>query len=99
MYFVFFFSFGSKFRSKSTGIIYNNEMDDFSTPGKKKGVLKPSENNFIQPGKRPLSSMSPTIFFDKNTGNVRLSIGAAGGSKIISSIAWVSSFYVLQAIY
>ena len=85
------FSFGGKFRSKETGIIYNNEMDDFSIPGKANGFgYQPSRNNFAQPGKRPLSSMSPTIFVDKRTGDVRLAIGAAGGSKIISSTAWVS---------
>jgi gamma-glutamyltranspeptidase len=85
------FSFGGKFRSKETGIVYNNEMDDFSIPGKLNGFgFPPSENNFVQPGKRPQSSMSPTIFVDKKTGDIRLAIGAAGGSKIISSTAWVS---------
>ena len=85
------FSFGGKFRSKVTGIVYNNEMDDFSTPGVANGFgYEPAENNFIKPGKRPLSSMSPTIFVDKKTGDVRLAVGAAGGSRIISSIAWVS---------
>ncbi|CAB3981524.1 gamma-glutamyltranspeptidase 1-like [Paramuricea clavata] len=83
--------FGGKFRSKETGIVYNNEMDDFSIPNKSNGFgYKPSKNNYVQPGKRPLSSMSPTIFVDKKTGDVRLAIGAAGGSRIISSTAWVS---------
>ncbi len=66
-------------------------MDDFSIPGKPNGFgYLPSENNFVQPGKRPLSSMSPTIFVDNKTGDARLAIGAAGGSRIISSTAWVS---------
>ena len=71
--------------------MYNNEMDDFSIPNQSNGFgYKPAKNNFVQPGKRPLSSMSPTIFVDKKTGDVRLAIGAAGGSRIISSTAWVS---------
>jgi len=55
-------AFGSKFYSKSTGILLNNEMDDFSSPGEANNYgLAPSEANYIEPHKRPLSSMSPTI--------------------------------------
>lgn len=65
-------------RSVSTGIILNDEMDDFSTPGLTNAYgLAASPANFIKPGKRPLSSMTPTVITDKN-GNVRLSLGAAG---------------------
>lgn len=62
-------------------------MDDFSTPGlvNSYGIL-PSPSNFIQPGKRPLSSMIPSIVVDRN-GNVKSVIGASGGIRIISTVA------------
>jgi len=85
------FSFGSKYRSTRTGIIYNNEMDDFSIPGEKNAYgVEPSESNMIQPGKRPQSSTAPTIFLDKD-GEARLVIGASGGTKITTAISLVSS--------
>jgi gamma-glutamyltranspeptidase/glutathione hydrolase/leukotriene-C4 hydrolase len=63
--------FGAMFRSQSTGIILNDEMDDFSVPGgpNSNGVL-PSPNNFPIPGNNPISSMIPTIVLDQY-GNVR----------------------------
>ena len=65
-------------------------MDDFSTPGVDNYFnLKPSEANFIQPKKRPMSSMSPIIIVD-NKDEVKLVLGASGGSKIISSVALVA---------
>lgn len=65
-------------------------MDDFSIPGRSNAFdLPPSPANFIDPYKRPLSSMCPTILLDEH-GKVELLIGAAGGSKITSSVAYVS---------
>lgn len=82
-------NFGSGLMSNSTGILLNNEMDDFSIPNTKNrwGTFS-STANFISPGKRPLSSMSPVIVTNE-TGDVRLVIGGAGGVRIITSVALV----------
>jgi len=86
--------FGAKFMSPSTGIIVNNEMDDFSYPGLTSvwGV-PPSENNFPLPGKRPVSSMAPAILIDGD-GQLRMAVGSAGGTRITTSIVYVSLFTV-----
>lgn len=82
-------AFGSKVVSPSTGILLNNEMDDFSSPGVPNGYgLAPSEANYIAPRKRPLSSMSPTVVLDKD-GRVFAVAGASGGPRIITSTAQV----------
>lgn len=80
--------FGSKVKGKNTGIIYNNQMDDFSTPNTTNFYGVPSsESNFIRPGKRPQSSMSPSVIVNTATGEPRLVIGAAGGTLITTSTA------------
>ncbi|HSH96310.1 MAG TPA: gamma-glutamyltransferase, partial [Roseimicrobium sp.] len=76
--------FGSKVVVPGTGVVLNNQMDDFSLQS---GVansfgLLGAEANAIAPGKRPLSSMSPTIVL--KDGKPILSTGAAGGPTIIS---------------
>ncbi|KAJ8959097.1 hypothetical protein NQ318_022354 [Aromia moschata] len=81
--------FGAGFTSKQTGVILNSVMDDFSFPYFKNYFGLPgSPNNELKPGKRPLSSMSPTILTDRN-GDVKLVVGASGGTKITTSVAQV----------
>jgi len=77
-------SFGSKVVIPGTGILLNNQMDDFSAqPGKPNFFgLVGAEANAVAPRKRPLSSMSPTIVL--KSGQPILSLGAAGGPTIIS---------------
>jgi gamma-glutamyltranspeptidase/glutathione hydrolase/leukotriene-C4 hydrolase len=88
---------GSLRRSR-TGIILNDEMDDFSTPGQKNVYgIPPSEANFIRPGKRPMSSMAPSIVV-KPDGNVGLVIGSAGGSRITTAIAHtIIQYYFMKS--
>ncbi|XP_043065801.1 scoloptoxin SSD14-like [Drosophila bipectinata] len=79
--------FGGIVRSRKTGIILNNQMDDFSSPGRSNYFgMPPSPTNFIKPGKRPMSSTCPSIILDAQ-GDVKLIIGGSGGSKIPSSMA------------
>ncbi|MBL1215737.1 MAG: gamma-glutamyltransferase [Ignavibacteriae bacterium] len=82
-------TFGNKIVVEGAGFLMNNEMDDFSAkPGEPNqfGLLG-SEANSIQPGKRMLSSMTPTIVL-KN-GNPFIIIGSPGGSRIITTVIQV----------
>lgn len=69
----------------------NDQMSDFSNPNSTgyNGVI-PGQVNFIKPGKRPLTSMAPTIVANSKTGAVRMVIGAAGGTKIPTAISHVN---------
>ncbi|KAL2004692.1 hypothetical protein VTN00DRAFT_3220 [Thermoascus crustaceus] len=77
--------FGSRLMVPETGIIMNNEMNDFSIPGSSNAFgYIPSPANYIRPGKRPLSSISPSIVTHPN-GTLFFVVGAAGGSRIITA--------------
>lgn len=85
------FSYGSKIIAKGTGILLNNEMDDFSA---KTGVpnaygLIGGQYNAIEPGKRMLSSMTPTIIL--KDGKPFLATGSPGGSRIITTVLQIIS--------
>jgi gamma-glutamyltranspeptidase/glutathione hydrolase len=80
------FGFGACIMAPGTGIILNNEMDDFSAqPGVTNLYgLVGGEANAIAAGKRPLSSMTPTFLMQD--GKPALVLGAPGGSKIITAV-------------
>ncbi len=80
------FSFGSGITVPGTGMLLNNEMDDFaSRPGFPNAYgLVQGEANAVAPGRRPLSSMTPTIVF-KN-GKPWIATGSPGGSRIINAV-------------
>lgn len=83
--------FGSKVVSEKYGVALNNELDDFTTrPGEANlfGLIQ-GQVNYIEPGKRPLSSMAPTLV-EKNK-KIVLGLGAPGGPRIITG--------VLQTLY
>ncbi len=79
------FGYGSGIVAAGTGILLNNEMDDFSSkPGTPNAYgLIGGEANAIEPGKRPLSSMTPTIVL--KDGRPFLATGSPGGSRIITT--------------
>ncbi|MBC8201011.1 MAG: gamma-glutamyltransferase [Planctomycetes bacterium] len=81
-------SFGSLVYAPVLGFMLNNEMDDFSSPsGTNVYGLQQSDKNLPEQGKRPLSSMSPTIV--AKDGIPVLALGASGGPRIISSVVQV----------
>ncbi|GME74748.1 unnamed protein product [Ambrosiozyma monospora] len=88
--------FGSGVHDPETGIILNDEMDDFSLPTAKNAFdIEPSHFNYIHPYRRPLSSSSQSLVFDPEKGKVVMAIGAAGGSRITTAVLQgiVRSFY------
>jgi gamma-glutamyltranspeptidase / glutathione hydrolase len=81
--------YGSKVTATGLGILLNNEMDDFAPkPGEANmyGLVQ-GENNAIQPRKRPLSSMTPTIVLRE--GKPYLALGSPGGPTIINTVLQV----------
>ncbi|CAO3592925.1 unnamed protein product [Absidia cylindrospora] len=76
--------FGSRLMDAATGVIFNDQMDDFSIPGTPNMFgLSPSKNNYVAPGKRPLSSITPAIV--EHDGTLELVLGGSGGSTILTS--------------
>jgi len=65
------------------GFLLNNQLTDFSFTPERDGELVA---NRVEPGKRPRSSMAPTLVFDAN-GNLELVVGSPGGSRIICYVA------------
>lgn len=78
--------FGAKVIAGNTGFFLNNQMDDFTAKlnNPNRFGLVQSEKNDIQPGKQPLSSMTPTIIL--KDGKIVLVLGSPGGSRIITSV-------------
>ncbi|CAG8779724.1 19166_t:CDS:10, partial [Gigaspora rosea] len=77
---------GARVLDRNTGVILNNEMNDFAVPGEPNIFgLWPSPYNFVEPGKRPLSSTVPTIM-ENEDGEVELVIGGSGGTRILTSV-------------
>ena len=88
--------FGSGITVPGTGIVLNNEMDDFSVKpgvGNIYGAVG-GQANEIAPGKTPLSSMSPTIVLRDN--KPLMAIGAPGGTRIISCVTGASLNYLFE---
>lgn len=87
--------FGAQIMTPRSGIILNDEMADFSTPGARNVFgFAPSPANFIRPGKRCMSSITPIIAEFPN-GTVFFVTGAAGGSRIISSTT-LTAWHLLE---
>jgi gamma-glutamyltranspeptidase/glutathione hydrolase len=85
--------FGARVMLPGRGIVLNDTMDDFSVAPGQPNVygLVGGEVNAIEPGKTPLSSMSPAIVFEREPGpdgrrKPRLVVGSPGGSRIITAI-------------
>ncbi len=88
--------FGSKVTAEGTGIVLNNEMDDFSAKvGASNifGATSSSEANRVDPFKTPLSSMSPTLVL--KDGIPVLAVGAPGGTRIITAVAQTILYHLV----
>jgi gamma-glutamyltranspeptidase/glutathione hydrolase len=86
------YSFGSCVVAKGTGVLLNDEMDDFAAQPMHANVygLVTGEANAIAPGKTPLSSMSPTLVFQKDAPkDVMLAVGSPGGPTIPTTVIQV----------
>ena len=85
------FSYGVGLVAEGTGVLLNNEMDDFSakTGAQNAYGLVGSDANSVAPGARPLSSMTPTFVF--RDGRLALVTGSPGGSRIITTTLQVIS--------
>lgn len=81
--------FGSMLVPPSTGLVLNNIMDDFSTAPHRPDQfgLVPTPLNQVAPGKRPVSSSTPSIWMEQ--GRPRLALGSAGGPRITTSVAQI----------
>ena len=78
-------AFGS--RQMVHGFLLNNQLTDFSlAPLTPEGV---AVANRVEPGKRPRSSMTPLLVFDRTSGQVRMTLGSPGGSAIINYVGKV----------
>lgn len=91
------YGFGSGYVVPGTGVLLNNEMDDFSVaPGIPNSFgLVGSEKNFVEPGKTPLSSMSPTILKDSE-GKLVAALGSPDGPRIITAVFRVVYNYIVK---
>lgn len=79
--------FGSLVVDPATGIVLNNEMDNFSTPGSRnEHGLEESIYNYIAPFKRPISPSVPTVITNLSTNRAELIIGSGGGSSSLTSV-------------
>ncbi|KAF8213404.1 gamma-glutamyltranspeptidase [Mycena galopus ATCC 62051] len=81
------------------GVILNDEMDDFSSPGQVNSFgFTASPSNYIVPGKRPQSSIASSIAEDLVTGEVTIATGSAGGSRIITATLQQLHHYIDQGM-
>jgi gamma-glutamyltranspeptidase/glutathione hydrolase len=91
--------FGACLIARGTGILLNDQMDDFASNPLVPNVygLVTGEKNAVAPGKKPLSSMSPTLVFQKDDARrVMLVVGAAGGPTIPTSVIQIISNVIDQ---